>query len=74
MQKLSRWVNTVISDVELSFTDRIIHTIMDERMFALILIREGGKPKTDEDFEVMLPDDTHAVTQFDKFVKTVKFR
>lgn len=47
---------------------------MDERMFALILIREGGKPKTDEDFEVMLPDDTHAVTQFDKFVKTVKFR
>lgn len=74
MQKLNRWVNTVISDVQRTFTDRIIHTIMDEKMFALVLIRSGGLPRTDEDFEVMLPDDLTAVTAFNKFSKMIKFK
>lgn len=64
MPRLNRWVNSVISDVELRFTDRIIHTVMDERMFALVLVRSGGKPTSDEDYENMLPDDNNAVTEF----------
>mmetsp|Transcript_14850 Transcript_14850/g.20092 ORF Transcript_14850/g.20092 Transcript_14850/m.20092 type:complete len:183 (+) Transcript_14850:745-1293(+) len=74
IQNLNRWVSTVISDVQRTFTDRIIHTIMDEQMFALVLVRSGGLPRTDEDFEVMEPDDKQAVTAFDKFAKIVKFK
>ena len=47
---------------------------MDERMFALVLVRSGGKPTSVEDYENMRPDDLKAVTEFDAFAKTVKFR
>ena len=74
LQKLNRWVSTVISDIELKFTDRVAHTIMDEKMFAVVLLRNGGKPEGEEEFEEMLPDDQKAVQEFDKFIKIVKFK
>ena len=50
LQKLNRWVSTVISDIDLKFTDRVAHTIMDEKMFAVVLLRNGGKPEGEEEF------------------------
>jgi len=61
MRKLNRWVSTVISDIELKFTDRVAHTIMDEQIISLVLLRNGGKPEGEEEFEEMLPDDKKAV-------------
>lgn len=57
IQRLNRWMSTVISDIQKTFTDRIIFTIMDEKMFACVLIRSGGKPQGEEDYADMLPDD-----------------
>lgn len=61
MRKLNRWVSTVITDIELRFTDRVAHTIMDEQIISMVLLRNGGKPEGDEEFEEMLPDDRQAV-------------
>lgn len=47
---------------------------MDERMFALVLVRNGGKPNGIEDYELMEADDRQAVDAFEKFSKTLKFR
>ena len=71
---MNRWYCTVISDIEKRFTDRVVHTIMDEKMFALILLRHGGKPMSDEDFEEMDATDKNAVDAFEKFTSTIKFK
>ena len=47
---------------------------MDEKMFALVLLRHGGKPKGDEDFEEMKADDKNAIDAFEKFTNTIKFK
>ena len=39
------------------FNDRVIYSVMDEQMFALGLLRNGGKPQGQEDFDEMMPDD-----------------
>lgn len=44
ISRLNRWLSAVISDVQKTFNDRIIFTIMDEKMFACVLVRNGGKP------------------------------
>ena len=46
------------------FNDRIIYTVMDEQMFCLVLLRNGGRPTSDEDFEEMKDDDKLAVKAF----------
>ena len=74
IQRLNRWYCTVISDIEKRFTDRVVHTIMDEKMFALILLRHGGKPVSDEDFEEMDATDKNAVDAFEKFTNTIRFK
>ena len=43
-------------------------------MFALILLRHGGKPVSDEDFEEMDATDKNAVDAFEKFTSTIKFK
>jgi len=48
---------TAISDIEKVFSERTIYTIMDEKMFAVILLRVGGRPMSDEDYEEMQTDD-----------------
>lgn len=57
LQRLNRWVSAVLSDITLEFNDHVAHTVMDDRMFSLILVRNGGKPRSEEDYEEMLPDD-----------------
>lgn len=47
----------MLSDITLEFNDHVVHTVMDDSMFSLILIRNGGKPRGEEDYEEMLPDD-----------------
>ena len=74
IQKLNRWVSAAISDIEKRFTDRMVYTIMDEKMFAVVLVRVGGRPLTEEDYEEMLPDDRQAVEAFEKFIDTIKFK
>ena len=54
-------MSAAISDIERTFNQRIIMTIMDEKMFALVLVRSGGKPRGEEDFEEMQEDDKKAV-------------
>lgn len=53
IQKLNKWVSSAISDIEKVFSERIIYTIMDEKMFAVVLIRAGGRPTSEEDYEEM---------------------
>ena len=53
IQKLNRWVSSVISDIEKVFSERMVYTIMDEKMFAVVLIRAGGRPTSEEDYEEM---------------------
>ena len=74
IQKLNRWVSAAISDIEKRFTDRMVYTIMDEKMFAVVLVRVGGRPLTEEDYEEMLPDDRQAVEAFENFIDTIKFK
>ena len=52
----------------------MIYTIMDEKMFAVVLVRAGGKPLSEEDFEEMQPDDRQAVEAFEKFTQKIKFK
>ena len=57
IKKLNKWIMTAISDIEKVFSERTIYTIMDEKMFAVILLRVGGRPMSDEDYEEMQTDD-----------------
>lgn len=47
---------------------------MDEKMFACVLVRNGGKPQGEEDYADMREDDLQAVTAFEKFTNIVKFK
>ena len=74
IRKLNKWINSVISDIEKKFTERIVYTIMDEKMFAVVLVRAGGRPQTEEDYEEMFPDDKQAVEAFEKYTELIKFK
>ena len=73
-QRLNRWVSSVVTDVKKVFDDRIIHTVMDEQMFVVALIRSGGRPKSLEDYEEMADDDKNAVQAFESFSELIKFK
>ena len=44
---------------------------MDEKMFAVVLVRAGGRPRSDEDYEEMQLDDKQAVEAFEKFTEKI---
>ena len=43
-------------------------------MFAFVVVRNGGKPKGEEDMEEMMPDDQRVVEAFEAFTETIKFK
>ena len=61
----------MISDVERKFTERAVRLIMHESPFFGVLIRKGGKPETEEDFEDLAGEDKQAVEAFNSFVNQV---
>ena len=44
MQELNVWMSTAISDLDQTFTKRMVLTIMHEEQSALIMLKKGGKP------------------------------
>ena len=58
---MNRWVNIVICDIERKFTERIVRVVMQDHLFFGVLLRKGGKPETDEDFEELIGEDKQAV-------------
>ena len=74
IRKLNKWINAAICDIEKTFTDRVVYTVMDEKMFAVVLVRAGGRPRSDEDYEEMQLDDKQAVEAFEKFTEKIKFK
>ena len=74
MQELNRWMSTAISDLDRTFTKRMVLTIMHEEQSALILLRKGGRPKGEEDYEEMDDYERSAVTAFEKFCQAMRFK
>jgi hypothetical protein len=52
-EKIAIWLATAISDIETVFSKRVVYSIMHEETNAIILMRNGGKPKDVEDYEDM---------------------
>lgn len=50
---LAKWIATAVNDVEREFNKRVVYSIMDEQTDAIVLVRNGGKPEGEEDFEDM---------------------
>ena len=67
MQELNQWMSAAISDLDHTFSKRMVFTIMHEAQTALILLRKDGKPDGEEDFEEMEPYEKNAVEAFEKF-------
>ena len=74
MQELNVWLSTSISDLDLTFSKRMVMTIMHEEQSALILLKKGGKPKGEEDYEEMEPYERNAVEAFEKFCAAMRFK
>ena len=52
----------------------MVMTIMHEEQSALILLKKGGKPKGEEDYEEMEPYERNAVEAFEKFCAAMRFK
>ena len=67
-------MSAAIADLDQTFTKRMVFTIMHETQSALIMLRKGGKPKGDEDFDEMEAYEKNAVTAFKDFAEVMRFK
>ena len=74
MQELNVWMSTAISDLDQTFTKRMVLTIMHEEQSALILLKKGGEPKGEEDYEEMDGHERKAVMAFEQFCQAMRFK
>ena len=52
----------------------MVFTIMHEQQSSLILLRKGGKPKGEEDYDEMEPYEKNAVKAFEDFTAAMRFK
>lgn len=72
--RLNRWLNIMISDIERDFTDRVIWTAMHESPFLCVLVREGGRPRSEEDFSELGGVDKQSTEAFNGFLDRFQFQ
>ena len=67
-------MSAAISDLDHTFTKRMVFTIMHEAQSALILLKKGGKPKGEEDYDEMEQYEKNAVKAFEEFSNVMRFK
>lgn len=60
-----------MSDVHRTFNKRVAYSIMEDQTDAIILLRSGGKPSGEEDFEEMDKTEHRIVQQFNTFIDRI---
>lgn len=53
LEGITTWLATAINDIERVFSKRVVFNVMNEQTDSIILLRNGGRPIGDEDFEDM---------------------
>lgn len=74
LEGLSQWMATAINDVQRVFSKRVAYSVMHDQTDVVILIRNGGRPQSEEDFDEMPKTETRIVNTFNAFLDKMKFK
>ena len=74
LEGLSKWLTTAINDVQRVFSKRVAYNVLQDQTDVVILIRAGGKPETEEDFDELTKSEMRIVNTFNQFLDKNKFK